>query len=61
VSDESKKGWPITEKDLVELLRNRLTINIEEKCRSYAEGRRIVVKLRLDEDVISEDSFDLKD
>jgi hypothetical protein len=61
VSDEAKKGWPITEDDLIEFLRNRLTINVEEMPRNYAEGRRILVQLRLDTDIISDTSFDLKD
>lgn len=56
-----KQGWPITEEELLQILRDRLSIQIAEQPRSYAEGRHVVVRLRLDDDVISEDSFDLKD
>jgi hypothetical protein len=52
---------PLNPANLRDFLKANLSISIEEQQRSYAEGRRIVVKLRLDGAVISEDSFDLKD
>jgi len=52
---------PLNPANLRDFLKANLSISIEEHQRSYAEGRRIVVKLRLDGAVISEDSFDLKD
>lgn len=46
---------------MLDLLRDKLSVRIEEKPRSYAEGRHVVVRITWDNEVVSEDSFDLRD
>lgn len=46
---------------MLDLLRDKLSLVVELKPRSYAEGSHVYIRIKWDGEVVTEDSFDVKD
>lgn len=59
MEQQDESDPPIRRSEMLELLRDKLSLVIDVQPKNYASGSRVVIKINYDKEVVTEDSFDI--